>query len=51
VLVNQPWEEAVQTAKPCSISKRLVWNASKRVKANQGAAGVDEESLADCERD
>jgi RNA-directed DNA polymerase len=41
----------VQTAKPFSISKRMVWNAYKRVKANQGAAGVDEESLADFERD
>jgi RNA-directed DNA polymerase len=37
----------VQTAKPFSIAKRMVWEASKRVKANQGAAGVDEESLAD----
>jgi len=41
----------VQTAKPFSISKRMVWKAYKRVKANQGAAGVDEESLADFERD
>jgi len=41
----------VQTAKPFSISKRMVWNAYKRVKANQGAAGVDEESLADFARD
>jgi len=37
----------VQTAKPFTISTRRVWDASKRVKANQGAAGVDEESLAD----
>ena len=49
VLVNQRWEEPVQTAKPFSISKRMVWEAYKRVKANQGAAGVDEESLADFE--
>lgn len=49
VLVNPRWEEPVQTAKPCSISKRMVWEAYKRVKANQGAAGVDEESLADFE--
>jgi retron-type reverse transcriptase len=37
----------VPTAKPCSISKRLVWDASKRGQAHQGAAGVDAESLAD----
>src|SRR5947208_16071993 len=48
-LVNQRWEEPVQTAKPFSISKRMVWDAYTRVKANQGAAGVDEESLADFE--
>jgi RNA-directed DNA polymerase len=51
VLVNQRWEEPVQTAKPFSISKRMVWEAYKRVKANQGAAGVDEESLADFDED
>jgi RNA-directed DNA polymerase len=39
----------VPTAKPFSISKRMVWDASQRVKANQGAAGVEEESLADFE--
>ena len=49
VLVNQRWEEPVPTAKPFSISKRMVWEASKRVKANQGMAGVDEESLDDFE--
>jgi RNA-directed DNA polymerase len=49
VLVNQRGEEPVQTAKPFMISTRMVWEASKRVKAKQGAAGVDEESLADFE--
>jgi RNA-directed DNA polymerase len=47
VLVNQHWEEPVPTAKPFCISKRMVWEAYKRVKANQGVAGVDEASLAD----
>ena len=38
-------------AKPFSISKRVVFEAHKRVRANQGAAGVDGESIADFERD
>jgi RNA-directed DNA polymerase len=37
-------------AKPFCISKQEVWKAYKRVKANQGAAGVDEQSIADYER-
>ncbi len=36
-------------AKPFSISKRVVWDAFKRVKANRGAAGVDGESIAEFE--
>ena len=38
-------------AKPYVISKWEVMEAYKRVKANQGAAGVDEESIADFERE
>jgi len=36
-------------AKPFDIPKREVWEAFKRVKANQGAAGVDGQSIADFE--
>src|SRR4029453_18246777 len=33
--------------KPFAISKWVVWEAYRRVKANQGAAGVDEVSMAE----
>ena len=36
-------------AKPFDIPKREVWEAFKKVKANQGAAGVDGQSVADFE--
>jgi RNA-directed DNA polymerase len=39
-------EESVAEAKPFRISKWVVWDAWLRVKANQGAAGVDGESIA-----
>ena len=35
--------------KPFEISKQVVWTAYQRVKANQGAAGIDEESMAQFE--
>ncbi|MCA1699175.1 MAG: group II intron reverse transcriptase/maturase, partial [Actinobacteria bacterium] len=38
-------------AKPFAISKEVVWEAYKRVKANQGVAGVDGESIEEFERD
>jgi RNA-directed DNA polymerase len=37
-------------AKPFCISKQEVWEAYKRVKANKGAAGVDEQSIAGFEK-
>lgn len=36
-------------AKPFSISKQVVWDAYKRVKAKGGSAGVDSESIEDFE--
>ena len=35
--------------KPFDISKHVVWEAYKRVKANKGAAGIDDESISDFE--
>ena len=37
--------------KPFDIPKREVWEAFKKVKANQGAAGVDRQTIADFEAD
>ena len=39
----------MKKAKPFEISKKVVWEAWKHVKANRGAAGVDSESIADFE--
>ena len=52
LVTGQPCEreESVSQAKPFTISKQLVWEAYKRVKANQGAAGVDSESVEQFER-
>jgi RNA-directed DNA polymerase len=41
----------VDKAKPFDIPKREVWEAFKKVKANQGAAGVDGQSVCDFEAD
>src|SRR4030081_2023314 len=43
---NWQREEPVDKVKPLDIPKREVWEAFKRVKANQGAAGVDGQSIA-----
>jgi RNA-directed DNA polymerase len=37
--------------KPFQIDKLVVWEAYQRVRANKGAAGVDEQSIAEFERD
>jgi RNA-directed DNA polymerase len=46
--VSTPRSDA---AKPFDISKWVVWEAYRQVKANRGAAGVDEESIAEFEGD
>ena len=43
---NWQREEPVDEAKPFKIPKREVWEAFKKIKANQGAAGVDGQSIA-----
>lgn len=42
-------EDFVEMGKPFSISKQAVYEAYKRVKANGGSAGVDNESIEDFE--
>jgi RNA-directed DNA polymerase len=41
----------VSAPKPFDIPKMMVWGAYERVKANKGAAGVDDQSIADFEVD
>jgi RNA-directed DNA polymerase len=41
----------VDRAKPFDIPKRKVWEACKRIEANQGAAGVDGQAIEDFEVD
>ncbi|HEX2715759.1 MAG TPA: hypothetical protein VHM88_26550, partial [Candidatus Acidoferrales bacterium] len=47
----QGQEEPTSRPKPFAISKQIVWEAYRRVKANKGAAGVDGESITEFERD
>ena len=37
--------------RPFEISKRIIWEACKRTEANHGAAGINDESITDFERD
>jgi RNA-directed DNA polymerase len=43
--------EPKQQDKPFQISKWVAWEAYQRVKANKGAAGVDEQSIQQFEQD
>lgn len=45
--VGQPGdgEERTRSVKPFGIAKRVVWEAWRHVKANRGAAGIDDESI------
>jgi len=43
------WEELMNITKPYAISKRVIYEAFLRVKANKGSAGIDEESIEEFE--
>ena len=43
--------ESRSQVKPFDIPKSMVWEAYQRVKANQGAAGVDGQSVEQFEQD
>jgi retron-type reverse transcriptase len=44
-------DELKAPGKPFDISKRAVWEAYEKVKANKGAPGVDEVSIEEFEKD
>jgi len=44
-------DELKLPGRPFEISKRAVWEAWEKVRANKGAPGVDGESVADFEKD
>jgi RNA-directed DNA polymerase len=48
---EEPVSEPKPDGKPFVISKRLVWAAWLKVRANKGAAGVDEQSILEFESD
>lgn len=48
---DEPVNESKPTVKPFDIPKALVWKAWEKVRANNGAAGVDDQSVADFEVD
>jgi RNA-directed DNA polymerase len=51
-MAGRSWvSEPKQQDKPFTISKWVVWDAFQRVKANKGAAGVDEQSIEEFEQD
>lgn len=43
-------DELTTSTKPFAISKRQVWQAWKRVRANRGTAGIDQQSIATFEK-
>ena len=51
VLGRSQVSESKSQAKPFDISKRVVWEAYLRVKANKGAAGVDGQTIEQYEQD
>jgi RNA-directed DNA polymerase len=46
---HHKWEELMNKTKPYAISKKVVYEAFLRVKANKGSAGIDEESIEEFE--
>ena len=51
-VMQQPikWEESVTESKSYQIDKQVVWEAYCKVKAKKGAAGVDNQTMEDFER-
>src|SRR3984893_190854 len=51
MLAPRKGRTSVDKARPFNISKREVWLAYKRVRENRGAAGVDDQTIAEFEKD